>query len=119
MLQGCQMTSEDKEKLAKLFVSGSDKENAADLISGLMNDPSASSQLANVLELVDRIAKSGVNNGVALFDSTKFNLGNDVCLETLIASYLLKKHELKRVLILNLNREPASRLQRTFYSDHK
>ena len=101
------------------MAASSDKENTYDLVIDLLSDSAATWQLANVLDLLDRVVKSGLNNGLALFDSAKFIRGNDVCLETLTTSYLLKKHELKRILILNLNRDPASRVQRAFYSESK
>ena len=84
------------------------------------DDKSARYVLGSIFELLEQIINEKLNNALALVqNSVGLSVASDSCLESLMAQHLMQKYGLKRILIINMDKNHNLTLQKKFYYTSK
>ena len=85
------------------------------------DDKSTRYVLGSIFELLEQIISEKLNNAVALLENSRLSFSNESesCLESFMAQHLIQKFGLKRILIVNMDKNHNLTLQRKFYHTSK
>ena len=75
--------------------------------------------LGGSLELINNILTNKINNGVGFINKINEQTSKVLSIEAVLAKYCIQKHNMKRVLILNWDKDHNLNLQNEFYNNSK